>query len=89
MILLELGEKVGETVIPDIEQKTAELEAEIERITTTDPYLYKLILEDQKQISEYKEHLREEIEEYINYERKLTEIIRLLIKGGAQFTWET
>ena len=89
VILRDLGEKVDETVIPDIEQKTAELEAEIERITTTDPYLYKLILEDQKQISEYKEHLREEIEEYINYERKLTEIIRVLIEGGAQFTWET
>ncbi len=69
------GGKTSELVIPDLPQKIAKVEAEIERITSTDPYLYRLILEDIEAIDAKKDDLKEEIQTYKNYSEQLDEVI--------------
>ncbi len=73
--------------IPDIDEKIAEIEAEIEKILSTDPYLYRLILEDEKAIAEKKEDLRMELREYEDYGRQLDEILSGLLQNGVKLTW--
>ena len=73
--------------IPDIDDKIAELELEIERITATDPYRYKYILEDPDAVSQKKEDLRREIKEYEDYGKQLDEILSGLLQNGVTLTW--
>ena len=87
-ILRELGDDVPEVEVPDIEEKIKALEAEIEKIMSTDPYQYRFLLEDEEKVREYKEELQEELEEYRRYEKQLIEVLKSLIAGGAAFTWE-
>ena len=73
--------------IPNIDEKISELEVEIERITATDPYRYKFILEDPDAILQKKEDLQQEIREYEDYGKQLDEILNGLLKNGVTFTW--
>lgn len=82
---LDLG--TIDVTIPNIDEKIAELEAEIERITTTDPYQYKHILEDPDAVSQKKEDLRREIKEYEDYGKQLDEILNGLLQNGVTLTW--
>ncbi len=82
---LDLG--TIDVTIPDIDEKIAELEVEIERITTTDPYQYKRILEDPDAVSQKKEDLRREIKEYEDYGKQLDEILNGLLQNGVTLTW--
>lgn len=88
-VLRRLGQEVREREIPDIARKIDALGREIEEITTTDPYQYKFILEDEGQTRELKDDLRAQIEDYKQYEAQLADIIKSLIEGGVQFTWES
>ena len=65
----------SEIVIPDLGRKIRRVEEEIERITNTEPYLYRLLLEDTEAVAAKKEDLRAEIESYSDYSRQLDEII--------------
>jgi len=68
----------GEAVylyIPDIAERIAKIEAEIEEIITTDPYLLRLVLEDEAACEEKKKALLEEIEAYTVYKQELTAIL--------------
>ena len=87
-ILRETGISTDETDIPDIEDKIQSLENEIETILSTDPYQYKVILDDKELVKEKKEELSKEIEIYSNYENQLKDILKSLIERGAKFTWE-
>ena len=87
-ILRELGDDVPDTEISDIDDKIRSLEAEIEKILSTDPYQYRFLLEDEERVQEYKEELQEELEEYTRYEKQLIEILKKYVAGGAKFTWE-
>ena len=87
-ILRELGNDVPDAEIPDIDEKIKALEAEIEKILSTDPYQYRFLLEDEERVREYKEELQEELEEYTRYEKQLIEILKKYVAGGAKFTWE-
>ena len=57
------------------------VEDEIEKITSTDPYLYKLLLADDEAVRAKKSELEEEIRTYKEYAAQLDELI-------AQFSIE-
>ncbi|MBR3635488.1 MAG: hypothetical protein IKN47_04765 [Lachnospiraceae bacterium] len=82
---LDLG--TLEISIPDIDEKIAEIEEEIEKIKNTDPYRYKYLLEDINAVKQKKEDLEKEIREYIEYGEQLDEILDGLMQKGVRFTW--
>ncbi len=82
---LDLG--TIDVTIPNIDEKIAELEKEIERIKTTDPYRYKYILEDPDAVSRKEEELRKEIREYEDYGKQLDEYLNGLLQNGVTLTW--
>ena len=59
---LKLG--TTEIEIPDIDEKIVELEAEIERIKSVDPYQYKYLLMDPSLVQEKKDSLKKELKDY-------------------------
>jgi len=69
--------KIGkmEIEIPNIEEKISDLELEINKIITTDPYLYKDILEDSNKIKEQNKELDEEYVIYKDYEKELKKLL--------------
>ncbi len=84
---LDLG--LVDIFIPDIDEKIIELEAEIKKITTTDPYMYKAILEDPEAVKQKKEELKKKLKEYEDYGKQLDEIISgLLLQSGVTITWK-
>ena len=83
MLLEKMDLGTAEITIPDIEEKIAELEAEIRNITGTDPYQYKFLLEDEDAVSRKKEELRREREEYEEYGKQLDSILKELLQKGV------
>ncbi len=81
--LQERGEEVPEIIIPDIVERIAKVQEDIERITGTDPYLYISLLADPSAVEEKKRELREEIDEYREYEEQLEQILQEFLKGGV------
>ena len=73
--LEEHGKGGGEIVIPDLTEKIAAVEAEIAQITSTEPYLYRLLLTDEQAVEEKTQELRREIDSYTAYAKQLDEII--------------
>ena len=88
-VLSKLDGEHIDVEIPDIGDKIEKLKEEIERITSTDPYMYKHLLDSDELKEEKKEELRKELKEYSEYEKELKDILRSFIKNGAEFTWET
>ena len=87
-LLESLDIETVDITIPDIEERIAELEAEIKEITTTDPYMYKYLLEDPGAVAQKKSELRTELKEYKDYCKKLDEILSTLIGKGVTFVWQ-
>lgn len=85
--LEKMGVGTMEIEIPDIEDKIAEIEAEILRIRETDPYMYKFLLEDPDAVAEKNKSLNEELKSYEDYLAQLDEILNGLLKNGVTFTW--
>lgn len=74
--LEDLGEERFEVVIPDIEQKTEELEEEIHGIMTGEPYIFReYIFNREKQETKMCE-LQEEKEAYLNYKEELQQNLK-------------
>ena len=73
--LEEKGNDDIEIVIPDLDKKIRRVEAEIEKIRNTEPYLYRLLLDDAEAVASKKEELRNEITSYKDYSLQLDEII--------------
>ena len=69
------GDRDLEIVVPDLAGKIGRVEAEIDRITSTDPYLYKLFLSDEEAVAGRKRELQEEIDAYTDYSRQLDDVI--------------
>lgn len=65
--------------IPKISDKIEKIKAEIERITSTDPYQYKYLLEDDELVEEQKEEIRESIEEMTEYINQLEAALEELL----------
>lgn len=73
----------AEIYIPDIQERIAELEEEIDFIVNNIPYAYKEILENEEAQEEKKKEIREEIEQYLDYKKTLEEKLEELKKGNA------
>ena len=78
----QLGEDVQCSVIPNIEEKISELEKEIEEIINTEPYAFKLILEDPSEKEEKKAVLEAEYNQYCSYEALLKQQLEILMGEG-------
>ena len=69
--MVELG--VGEirVEIPDIESRIGELEEEIDEIRTTEPYIYRDLLENDEAVARKMSELEEELAKYRRYRGEL------------------
>lgn len=61
--------------IEDLDERIGKVEKEIEEIITTNPYLYKILLSDSREIEERKQAYTDEIESYKNYSEELQQIL--------------
>ena len=86
-LLKKLNLGTIDITIPDIDEKIAELEVEIEKITSTDPYQYKYLLEDPAAVSQKKQELRMELKDYEEYGKQLDEILDSLLQKGMKLIW--
>ena len=87
--LKDLGTGEIKVEISDIEEKIEVLREEIDEIISTEPYTYKVLLEDEKAVNERKARLEEELKEYQGYHRELEEVIdRMLAEGGLKIQWK-
>ncbi len=74
--------------IKDMEGRMKKLKKEIRQITSTNPYLYGEILEDEEKISRKQKELEEEQESYKQYSKELEEILTNLMKSGVTLVWQ-
>ncbi len=74
--------------IPNIDEKIAELEAEILKIRETDPYQYKYLLENADLVAARKAELEEELKSYEDYSNQLDGILEGIIGRGVKITWQ-
>lgn len=79
--LEENGVEGFDVVIPNIEERIEEIEAEIDAIIHSLPYTYKKLLEDKEAIEEKKAELTADIHEYTQYKKELNEKLSA-IKGS-------
>ena len=75
-------------VIPDLEEKIASLEKEIEKITTTDPWRYQFLLGDPEAVNEKKEALREELKTYQEHSAQLDKMLAEILPEGTVIIWD-
>lgn len=61
--------------VEDVEQKIKRVEDEITEIITTNPYLYKILLNDERSVKEKTIEYKDEIESYKTYSERLDEIL--------------
>ena len=74
--------------IPNLEEKIASLQQEINVITTTTPYVYKDILADPEKCRQKEDELKKQLEEYEKYGEELQSILDGMIgHGGRKITW--
>jgi hypothetical protein len=85
--LAALGEGSIIVSIPDIDEKIAALQMEIERIRSTDPYRYRFLLEDPLLVAEKKAELEAELHEYQAYKATLHEQLKQFVVEGGTFEW--
>ncbi len=83
----ESGEDAPEIVIPNLGERITAVREEIEIITTTDPYLYRQLLDDPEASAKKKCELQEEIDAYQVYGEQLDQILQEFLKEGVIVTW--
>lgn len=83
----KIGGKALDVEIPNINNKIIELEEEIKKIQTTDPYQYKYLLDDEEAINDKKASLNDEKKSYKEYSDELEKILEGLLKKGVSFIW--
>lgn len=86
-VLEQVGSDIIDVEIPNIDEKIADLEAEIKKIRETDPYQYKFLLEDTDAVKAKKDSLSEEKKSYEEYSDQLEEILKGLVEIGVTITW--
>lgn len=74
-VIEQLGLGNVDIEIPDIEQKIDDVEKEINEIKTTEPYIFREILEDDIRFETKKTELELEIKELETYKNELEEIV--------------
>lgn len=73
--LASIDYKHDDIAIDNIEEKIFALNEEIDRIINNDPYTYKYLLADKEAVSDKKNDLNKEIEDYKKYAQQLDEVI--------------
>ena len=63
------------TEFPDIEERIEALNKDIQKIVESEPYRYKTLLNDKELLADKKEDLLAELEDYTEYEKKLTQTL--------------
>ncbi len=86
--LSENGVKAQKIEVEGIEERIEKLKKEIEKIKTTEPYLYREMLESEEKVRQKKEELEKEIKEYEEYNKELEEVLKEYLKGGIILTWQ-
>lgn len=86
-VLEQVGSDIIDVEIPNIDEKIADLEAEIKKIRETDPYQYRFLLEDTDAVKAKKDSLSEEKKSYEEYSDQLEEILKGLVENGVTITW--
>lgn len=86
--LAEIGGSEINIVIPDLEEKIAALEKEIEKITSTDPWQYQFLLDDPESVEEKKRKLREELKTYQEHSAQLDKILESILPEGSVIIWD-
>lgn len=77
-----------EIEIPDIQTKIKEIQQQIMKIKTTEPYTYKNLLQNEQAVEKKKQEMRKEIEEYKKYELNLDRIIaKMMAEGDGRLIW--
>lgn len=85
----DMGEAGFVRAYDNVEDRISRIENEINEILTTEPYTFVKILENDKSITEYREKLQAEHEEYEKYLKELTNTLEnVLREGGVSLTWQ-
>ena len=73
--LADLGGEVPAVEMPDIALRIEELEKEIDEIRTTEPYTWRMLLEDEDACEKTKAELRNGLRQYREYRRQLEDVL--------------
>ena len=88
-VLKDLGLGDVKVDIPDILDRINDLKKEVADITTSEPYTYKYLLENDEKVTEKKEELQKELDAYTHYIKQLDEAIEeLVVNGGVVVKWQ-
>lgn len=88
-MLNELGLGTERADIPDIAGRIDDLKEEIRTLTTTEPYIYKSLLDDDEAVEKKKKELQDELDSYVHYVRQLDEAIEdFVANGGVRVIWQ-
>ncbi|MGN0481544.1 MAG: hypothetical protein ACI4EV_08230 [Lachnospiraceae bacterium] len=79
---------VIEVEIPDIEKRIEEILSEIDKITHTNPYMYKYLLDDNEAIDDVRKDLQDELKSYAEYGKELDKVIEEMLKDGVKIIWQ-
>ncbi|MCF0122562.1 MAG: hypothetical protein HUJ67_00450 [Ruminiclostridium sp.] len=82
------GFEPGELVLENLDERIAQLEEEISKIISTDPYRYKDLLEDAAAVAEKKRALEEEYASYARYADELEKTLKQLLMRGVIIEWQ-
>ena len=74
--------------VPDLEQRTKDLEAEIAEIMDNDPYQFRFLLEDPEAIEEKMKSLQEQIALFRDYAARLDEKLAEVLPPGMIIVWD-
>lgn len=86
--LKDLGKEEIKIDIPDISERIDALKKEILDITSTEPYTYRELLENDDAVEKKKTALQEELDTYKKYHEELKEaILQIVSKGGIEIKW--
>ncbi len=87
-MLIENGEELEVPEINDLDERIADLEAEINEVITSEPYTYLELLMSPERTAEKKHILHQLIDEQKEYSSELTTTLDdLLSEGGSSITW--
>lgn len=83
----EAGGLEANIEIPEIDEKIAALEKEIEEIMTTDPWQYKFLLDDPAAVEEKKQAYLEELKTYQEHSKQLDRMLEDILPEGTMIIW--
>ena len=91
LVAAALADRSGEewkVEVPDLDERISSLEAEIQKITDTDPYQYKFLFDDPEAVQEKKNSLAAEIGVYTEYAAQLDQILASVLPDGMIVVWD-